>query len=221
MQSRILRIALLLLPLLAAACAPALASNAAATAPDRVTARRAGSYALDVNAARPSYAYVLEVRPDREQVAQLLNGGEAAVLARGHQRISLDAAAGETRSRTADVRGSGYDRRYCSQGERLVYNVSPEASSGVQPVARPVNVRGRRWYCVREFVRRSAPTTSERQDLLLLASPGPIASEVLNDAVAALNARFASARRSSDAILAVTQDVLRERGVQSYVVRVR
>ena len=220
MQSRILRIPLLLLPLLAASCAPAVASNAAGPAPDRVTARRAGSYALDVNAARPSHAYVLEVRPDHEQVVQLLNGGEAAVLARGSQRISLDAAAGEA-ARKAEARSSGYDRRYCQQGERLSYSASADAVSGVQSIARPVNVRGRRWYCVRSFVRQSAPTTSERQGLLLLASPVPITPELLNEAVAALNARFASARRTNDAILAVAQDVLRERGVQSYVVRVR
>jgi hypothetical protein len=219
MQPRILRIPLLLLPLLAAACAPAVASNSAA--PDHVTARRAGSYALDVNAARPSYAYVLEVRRDHEQVVRLLNGGEATVLAPGDQRISLDSAASVTGSVTTDARYSGYDRRYCAQGEQLVYSASPEAVSGIQSLARPVNVRGRRWYCVRNFVRQIAPATSEHQGLLLLASPEPITPELLNETVSALNARFASARRSSDAIITATHDFLRERGVQSYVARVR
>lgn len=220
MQLRIPRFALLILPLLAAACAPALASSAAAPAADRVTARRAGSYALDVNAARPSYAYVLEVRTDHEQVVQLLNGGEATVLARGSQRISLDAAAGE-RALKAEERSSGHDRRYCQQGEQLLYSATPEALSGAQSIARPVTVRGRRWYCVRNFVRQSATTLSERHGLLLLASPEPITPELLNEAVADLNERFASARRSNNAVLAVARDVLHERGVQSYVVRVR
>jgi hypothetical protein len=221
MQFRIRRFALLILPLLAAACAPAVASHGAAPASDRVTVRRAGSYALDVNAARPSYAYVLEVRPDHEQVVQLLNGGEATVLAPGHQRISLDPAAYATGSVTTDARYSGYDRRYCAQGEQLVYSASPEAVSGAQSIARPVNVRGRRWYCVRQFVRASAPTTSERHGLLLLTSPEPITPELLHEAVADLNGRFASTRRSNDAVLAVAQAVFDERGVQSYVVRVR
>lgn len=215
MQLRIPRFALLILPLLAAACAPAVASSGS----DRVTARRAGSYALDVNAARPSYAYVLEVRPDREQVVQLLNGGEAALLARGSQRIGLDAAAGEA-ARKAEERSSG-DRRYCQHGEQLSYSASPEASSGVQSIARPVNVRGRRWYCVRNVVRQTAPPTSERHALLLLASREPITPELLNEAVAALNARFASARRTNDAILAAAREVLQEHGVLSHVVRVR
>ena len=219
MQLRIRSVSLLL-PLLAAASAPTVASSGAAPEPHRVTARRAGSYALDVNAARPSYAYVLEVRPDHEQVVQLLNGGEAVVLARGLQQIRLDPAAGEA-ARKAEERSSGHDRRYCQQGEQLLYSVSPEALSGVQSTARPVNIRGRRWYCVRNFVRQRAPTTGERHGLLMLASREPITPELLNEAVAALNARFASARRSNNAVLAVAQDVLRERGVWSYVVRVR
>lgn len=216
MQLRIRRLALLILPLLAAACAPALTSNSA-QAPE-VTARRAGYFALDVNASQPAYAYVLEMRPDGEEVLQLLNGGEPTALAPGRQRIGLDAAAGEPSSRTADVRQSGYDRRYCSQGERLVYVASP---AGALSNARPVNVRGRRWYCVREFVRSSAPRTSTRQTLLVITSARPVSPEALYEAVASVNARFASARRSSDAIFAVTQDALRERGIQSYAVRVR
>jgi hypothetical protein len=221
MQPRIRRLPLLLVPLLAAACAPAVAASASAPAPDLVSARRAGQHALDVNAAQPLHAYVLEVRPDREEVLQLLNGGQGTALAPGRQRMELDAAAGATSSRTADVRVSGYDRRYCGSGERLIRTSGPEPRAGAQSMMRPVNVRGRRAYCVREFAPASSPTRNGRQPLLLLASAEPVAPEVLNEIIASLNARFASAPLSGDVIYTVTVNALRERGIQPYVVRVR
>lgn len=222
MQPRIQRIPLLLLPLLAAACAPAVASSAAAPAPDPVTARRTGIHAIDVTAAQPVYAYVLEVRPDHEEVVQLLNGGEATELAPGRQRIILDAVAGETSSRTGDVRYSGYDRRYCAQGERLVFSSSPGPyTGGALPAMRPVNVRGKRRYCVRDFISPSAPTTTHRQALVVVTSAEPIAADALNEAVASVNLRFTTGRRSTDAIFATAKDALREHGIQAYAVRVR
>lgn len=221
MQPRIRRLPLLLLPLLAA-CAPALASHAAAPAPDRVTARRAGSHAIDVMAAQPAYAHVLELRPDHEEVLQLLNGGEATEVAPGRQRIFLDVAIGETSSRAGDVRYSAYDRRYCAQGERLVFSSSPGPyTGGALPAMRPVNVRGKRRYCMRDFVSPSAPTTINRQALVVVTSAEPIAAEALNEAVASVNLRFAAGRRSIDAIFAIAKDALRERGIQAYLVRVR
>lgn len=221
MQPRIRRFPLLLLPLLAAACAPAVASNGTAPAPDLLTARRTGNHALVVNTAQPVYAYVLEMRPDREEVLQLLNGGEATELAPGRQQLDVEAGAGQTRSRTANVRYSGYDRRYCGQGERLVHSSGPGPFAGAQSTMRPVNVRGIRRYCVREILPPNVATIASLQALMVVASTEPIAPEVLNEAVADLNARFATAQRSADAIFSVTRQTLREHGIQAYAVRVR
>ena len=220
MQPRILRIPLLLLPLLAAACAPAVASNAAAPAPDLLTARRTGNHALVVNTAHPVYAYVLEMRPDREEVLQLLNGGEATELAPGRQRLEVEAS-GQTNSRTGNVRYSGYDRRYCGRGERLVHSSGPGPFAGAQSTMRPVNVRGIRRYCVREILPANVATIASAQALMVLASAEPIAPDVLNEAVAALNTRFATAQRSADAIFSITRQTLHEAGIEAYAVRAR
>lgn len=221
MQPRIRRIPLLLLPLLAAACAPAVASSAAAPAPDLLTARRTGNHALVVNTSRPFYAYVLEMRPDHEEVLQLLNGAEATKLASGRQRLEVDAAAGETSSHAGNVRYSGYDRRYCGPGERLVHGSGPGPFAGAQSTMRPVNVRGIRRYCVRDFIRPSASTTNNRQALVVLASAEPVSPLALLEAIAALNTRFATAQRSADAIFSITRQTLRERGIEAYAVRAR
>jgi hypothetical protein len=221
MQLRIRRISLLLLPLLAAACAPALASSGGAPEPDPLTARRAGRYTVEVNSAQRAYAYVLEVRLDRNEVVQLLNDGEATVLAPGRRRIALGAAAGQIRSRTSDVQYSGYDRRYCAVGERLVYNVSPGASARAEASPRPVNIRGRRWYCVRDSNPRTVLPVTNPQTLMVIASAEPIAPEALNEAVASVNAAFESFRPSSgDVVFTVARDALLERGIQAFAVHV-
>jgi hypothetical protein len=222
MQPRTRRIPLLLLPLLAAACAPAVASHAGAPAPDRLTARRAGNNALVVNTSQPVYAYVLEMRPDREEVLQLLNGGEATELAPGRQRLDVGAAAGETSTRAGNVQYNGDDRRYCGPGERLSQSgAGPGPLAGAQSTMRAVNVRGKRLYCERDFIRASASTTNNRQALVVLASAEPVSPRALLGVIATLNTRFATAQRSADAIFSITRQTLRERGIEAYAVRAR
>jgi hypothetical protein len=222
MQPRIRRLPLLLLPLLAAACAPAVASDTGTPAPGVLTAQRSGNQALVVNTPQAVHAYVLEMRPDRDEVLQLLNGGEATRLAPGRQQLNVGAAAGETSSHAGNRRYTGYDRRYCGSGERLVHGGGgPGPLAGAQSTMRPVNVRGRRMYCMRDFIPPSASTSNNRQALVVLASAEPVSTLALLEVINSLNARFATAPRDAEVIFAATRDALRERGVEAYTVRAR
>jgi hypothetical protein len=86
---------------------------------------------------------------------------------------------------------------------------------------RAVNVRGRRLYCVRDFIPPSASTSNNRQALVVLASAEPVSTLALLEVVNSLNARFATGPRDADAIFAATRDALREHGIEVYTVRAR
>lgn len=222
MQPRIRSLPLLILPLLAAACAPATASNAGAPSPDVLSVQRSGNQALVVTTSQTVYAHVLEMRPDRDEVLQLLSGGEATRLAPGRQELDVGAAAAETSSYAGNRRYTGYDRRYCGQGERLVHGGGgPGMLAGAQSTMRPVNVRGRRMYCMRDFIPPSGSTSNNRQALMVLASAEPVSTLAVLEVINSLNARFATAPRDAEMIFAATRDALRERGVEAYTVRAR